>query len=80
MKVKLLAFGIAGEIIGANSQSIELPDGSDIRALQDLLSDKYPALSTILEYALAVNRSYIEENILLKEDDEVAIIPPVSGG
>jgi molybdopterin converting factor subunit 1 len=80
MKIKLLAFGIAGEIVGSSSSVVEIPDDADIHFFRQYLSEKYPALATVLEYAIAVNRSYVQDNISLKENDEIAIIPPVSGG
>lgn len=80
MKIKLLAFGIAGEIVGSSSSMIEVPDDCDIDYLREYLAEKYPALITVLAYAIAVNRSYVQGNMLLGENDEVAIIPPVSGG
>ncbi|MFN6379996.1 MAG: MoaD/ThiS family protein [Flavobacteriales bacterium] len=80
MKITLLAFGIAGEIIGASRSYLELPAGADVQFLRQFLSEKFPALQSVLEYAIAVNRSYVVGNIGLNENDEVAIIPPVSGG
>jgi len=80
MKIKLLAFGIAGEIVGSSSSVVEIPDDADIHFFRQYLSEKYPALAAVLEYAIAVNRSYVQDNISLKENDEIAIIPPVSGG
>lgn len=80
MKIKLLAFGIAGDIIGSSSSLLDLPGDADIHFLRQFLSEKYPALKSVLEYAIAVNRNYVQENIELNENDEVAIIPPVSGG
>lgn len=80
MRIKLLAFGIAGEIVGSSSSVVEIPNDADIHFIRQHLSEKYPALKTVLEYAIAVNRSYVQDNIFLKENDEIAIIPPVSGG
>ena len=41
---------------------------------------KYPQLENINSYAIAVNESYATDEIVLKENDVVAVIPPVSGG
>jgi len=45
-----------------------------------LLVEKYPKLDKLNSYAIAVNESYAEDEVILKEGDVVAIIPPVSGG
>ena len=44
------------------------------------LSAAFPSLSEIINHSLALNQSYIHEDILLKDGDEIALIPPVSGG
>jgi molybdopterin synthase sulfur carrier subunit len=80
MKIKLLTFGIAREMVGISPTEMELPEGADTETLQEILAEKYPALTSILSYAIAVNKSYVSGNQRLNENDEVAIIPPVSGG
>jgi len=41
---------------------------------------KFPKLKNIEEFAIAVNEEYAEDDLVLRENDVVAIIPPVSGG
>ena len=45
-----------------------------------LFQKKYPQLKEINSYAIAINESYASNETVLKENDIVAIIPPVSGG
>jgi molybdopterin converting factor subunit 1 len=78
MRIKILSFGIAREII--NSASIELKDQSSVKDLIDQLKSKYPKLRALRSIAVAVNEDYKEEHYILSESDEIAIIPPVSGG
>lgn len=80
MKIKLLSFGIAKEIIGQRFLEVELPIGSDIAKLRMELVGKYPRLAELASVRLAINSEYAEESSLLFENDEVALIPPVSGG
>ena len=80
MTINLLAFGIAREICGARSFELELPEQSDTNTLQKLLETKYPRLQTLASCKLAVNEEYAIEPITLSAGDEVAILPPVSGG
>jgi molybdopterin converting factor subunit 1 len=79
MKVKLLAFGIAKEIVGGSSTIVDI-NGTTVDDLKQQLQQQYPALQSLSSYMIAVNSEYITNNISLSEHDEVAIIPPVSGG
>ena len=80
MDINILAFGIAKDIFGATSISIQLNEGGDTSALKGKLEATYPRLKQLASYMVAVNNEYAEDNGLINESDEVAIIPPVSGG
>lgn len=80
MKINLLAFGIAKEIIGHRFLELELPGNPDVSSLRSELVKQYPRLAELAQVRLAVNNEYAEEGNLLSENDEVALIPPVSGG
>lgn len=77
MKIKVLAFGQAAEIIGdANRDYPYVPDTDD---LIKQLADNFPELKN-LEYSLAVNKQIVRGNTRLQNEDTVAILPPFSGG
>ncbi len=80
MEINILAFGIAKDIFGASTVSVELPAGSSTAHLKASLEDKYPKLKQLASYMVAVNNEYAEDCLTITERDEVAIIPPVSGG
>ncbi|WP_297803687.1 MoaD/ThiS family protein [uncultured Polaribacter sp.] len=80
MKVQILFFGITSDLLGASNLEIEVVEASTVANLKSLLKEKYPQLKNIASYAIAVNESYAVENLVLEENDVVAIIPPVSGG
>jgi molybdopterin converting factor subunit 1 len=80
MKVKVVAFGIAREICGARTFEVEVPTNCDTDALKQLLEIQYPRFHLLAPFQLAVNEAYVVENILLASGDEIAILPPVSGG
>lgn len=80
MKVQILFFGITTDLLGASNLEIEVVEASTVANLKSLLKEKYPQLKNIASYAIAVNESYAVENLVLEENDVVAIIPPVSGG
>ena len=80
MKIKVIAFGIAKDFFGADVIESELYDGASVGTLRNLLEQKYPRLGELSTYMIAVNNEYAEPNLVLSGNDEVAIIPPVSGG
>jgi molybdopterin synthase sulfur carrier subunit len=78
--IRILAFGIAKEILGGSSVQLEWPQEGSVAELKSILEKKYPALLKIGTYMLAVNTDYAQDDALVAVADEVAIIPPVSGG
>jgi molybdopterin converting factor subunit 1 len=80
MKIKILAFGIAKDIFGSSSVNLELANDATVYNLQYLLEQKYPRLKQLASYMVAVNNEYALPGDSLHERDEIAIIPPVSGG
>lgn len=80
IKVTILAFGIAREICGTRSFELELPSDCSTEALLQMLQEKHPGLAQLAACSLAVNAVYVQEPQPLSDGDEVAIIPPVSGG
>ncbi len=60
---------------------VDLPAGSDVRFLLQMLRDGEPGPPGLWEsIAVAVNREYAASSATLKDGDEVALLPPVSGG
>lgn len=81
MTIHLKLFAGCKDIIGVSSLSIELADGSDATATFDALIQRHPGLERYRNSALlAVNRAYTDRATVLRDGDELAIIPPVSGG
>lgn len=77
----VLLFGVTRDIVGKGSLSIHDTDGIETVAdLKGLLMEQYPALGELSSLALAINQSYARDNDLVNESDEIALIPPVSGG
>lgn len=82
MQVNILYFAFARDITKTESETLQLtPDSNTLAALKQLISKKYPSL--MMEKLLfAVNCQYEEDHDQLKlsDGDEIALIPPVSGG
>lgn len=80
MNLKIALFGIAREIVGQSSLEVSAPEGQSVQALLAGLREQYPALGGLSSLAVAVNNEYAEDGATLSERDEIALIPPVSGG
>jgi molybdopterin converting factor subunit 1 len=80
MKYKINLFGITRDIVGGNITEIELSKSADVQAVLSKLKTNYPKLKDIKSLLVAVNSEYAESNLVLSENDEIALIPPVSGG
>lgn len=80
MKLKILAFGIAKDIFGSKDIEIELEQGADTAMLKRRLEELYPRLKELASYMVAVNEVYAQPGDVINKQDEIAIIPPVSGG
>ena len=77
----VLLFGVTRDIVGSGSLSIPEADGiQTVGDLKGLLMEHYPALRELSSLALAVNQTYARDIDLVNETDEIALIPPVSGG
>lgn len=80
MKINILAFGIARDILGASSLVIDFEGHPSIGKVKQYLSQQYPEFEKLASLSLAVNASYVEDDYLIRQGDEVVVIPPVSGG
>lgn len=80
MKIKIKLFGWGRELSGKSDLTWEIPESVKLQTLIAQLEDEYPKLKELDRFLVAVNMEYAEMNMILKEGDEVAIIPPVSGG
>ncbi|GMN08877.1 hypothetical protein MTsPCn9_06670 [Croceitalea sp. MTPC9] len=82
----ILLFGVTKDIVG--SPSLSIPTASvtgrtipkNVKELRDFLGKSYPELQKLSSLAIAVNNSYAEDDQKINSYDEIALIPPVSGG
>ena len=79
MNLKIKAFGISKDIVGGK-EIVFHASGQTVTDLRSELTLKFPGLLNLNSLFIAVNNSYTEEDFVLKESDEIALIPPVSGG
>jgi sulfur-carrier protein len=78
-KYKVKAFGITRDITGAKEIVVELK-GQTVAELREELNKRFPQLTGLRSLLIAVNNTYAQDITAIQENDEIALIPPVSGG
>jgi molybdopterin synthase catalytic subunit/molybdopterin converting factor small subunit len=79
MQVRVLPFGVLKDWLGAGAATVELPPGSTVAQLLAHLSAGRPARA-LRGIAVSVNAEFAAATEMLREGDEVGLLPPVSGG
>jgi molybdopterin synthase sulfur carrier subunit len=79
MIVKLKLFAYLRETLGLEEEEVDIRDGEKVGDLWNRFKHKIPG-GRNFRVLFAVNGEYVGEDRELREDDEVAFIPPVSGG
>ena len=81
MTVTIVTFASLAEQLGFRRRAVELSDNATVQEAVDELTALYPTLSqTRDQVATAVNQTYVGPQHRLNDGDELALIPPVSGG
>ena len=81
MRIKVKLFAILRERANVAELQIELSERSTVDDARQAILQNLPQLAPLLKrIAFAVNQSYVSTDTILKDGDELALIPPVSGG
>jgi molybdopterin converting factor subunit 1 len=81
MRIRLLLFASCRDAVGGKEFDLEFEEGISAGALREELALRYPRLRPLKEkLLLAVNAEYVGDETAIRNGDEVALIPPVSGG
>lgn len=76
----ILAFGIMRDIVGGSTLGYNIRTGMTVVELQANLKEHYPKIAELQSFLIAVNNEYGDDHLVIKKGDEIALIPPVSGG
>lgn len=79
-RIQIRFFGPARELAGADELSLDVEDNTTVGQIAGVIAENYPELGRAVGVRLAVNREYVALDRVLHDRDEVAVIPPVSGG
>jgi len=81
MKVKVKLFALYRERAGTSELWLDLPEGASVQDALNSLAQRFPSLEELLGRAFfALNKRYVQLQDPLKDGDELAVFPPVSGG
>jgi molybdopterin converting factor subunit 1 len=81
MRVSVLFFGVAHDLTGFEREQLEVTEGERLRDLRQHYEQRFPRLREMAGSLLAaVNQEIADPSLVLREGDEVAFMPPVSGG
>ena len=81
MRVRILFFGVLRDVFSEQESVLELSDGATVKDVLARYGGQRPELAALWpSLAVAVNQRYAAQDLLLAEGDELALLPPVSGG
>jgi len=80
MQIRVRYFAALRDALGTSEQTLELPPAATVADAWAALMAAHPGLAPSGSLAYAVNRSYADLDTVLRDGDELALIPPVSGG
>src|SRR5436305_1898579 len=81
MRVRVLFFGMLRELVGRPSEEADFPPGADLRSVFDSYAARHPRLRQLApSIVMARNQEFAQLSTAIAEGDEVAFLPPVSGG
>lgn len=81
IRVSLLLFASVAEAVGERRREMRVPEGTTARGLFEQLAASVPALAGRADHvSFARNQQFVPPDTVLANGDELAVIPPVSGG
>jgi molybdopterin converting factor subunit 1 len=80
-KITVLFFATFRDKAGTKRTELEVPEGTTIAGLREILTEKFPGLASLADHALAsINKDFAFDDQVIPDGAEVAWFPPVSGG
>jgi MoaE-MoaD fusion protein len=81
MRIHVLYFAVFRERLGRDEEDVEVTDGSTVAQTIDHLAARHADIAKLRgRFRVAVNQEFADDNHVLGDGDEVALIPPVAGG
>lgn len=81
MRARVLFFGLLKDVVGASAEESEFAEGADLRTVFDAYAARFPRLYELANsIVVARNQEFADLKAKVEEGDEIAFLPPVSGG
>ncbi len=80
MKITIRLFASLREVFGTSRLEQDFPEGASAQDVVTFLDEQAPGRLHVGSLHIAVNKQYVDDDVELKDGDEVAVFPPVSGG
>lgn len=81
MRVKVLFFGMLKDVVGRSEDQVEIPENGRLGGIFDHYAERFPRIREMAgSIVLAQNHEFADSSAVVKEGDEIAFLPPVSGG
>ncbi len=81
MVVYVKLFAVLRDRAGTGEFTLDLPEGATCAEAMSAIAERFPSVASLLSrVACAVNQEYVTADAVLQEGQELALIPPVSGG
>jgi MoaE-MoaD fusion protein len=81
MRVRVLFFGVLKDVVGRTEDQLELAAGADMASVFERYCSRFPRLRAMAgSIVLARNQEFAEPTVAVADGDEIAFLPPVSGG
>src|SRR5262245_12229238 len=81
MRIRVLLFGQLKDIVGQPEETVEIESGAKLESLVSRYAERYPRFQLLAgSIACSVNQEYATASVVLRDGDEVGLLPPVSGG
>lgn len=80
IQIIVLYFAQVREATKVKKETLEISKNSSVTDLLSLIRTRYPELRNVIDFNTSVNYKLVNSDVILRDKDEVALLPPVSGG
>ncbi len=80
IQITVLYFAQVREATKVKKETLEISKNSSVTDLLSLIRTRYPELRNVIDFNTSVNYKLVNSDAILRDKDEVALLPPVSGG
>jgi len=82
MMIKVRFFSMLRGKVGKEETSLSIPEHTTVFQVKNILKNEFPAIAALIDknIMISVNQEFADKNTIIKDGDEVALLPPFSGG